>query len=139
MTAVDISDNPKITDAGCEYLYKFLKKSASVALSYVYVAGTKITSKALLKLNVVLSRNNIVTEVFEDLILGAFTRLFNVGEMAGECSGTGSDTYIEYATSDFCPTITNPEEQIILTKLFSKITIQQGYLHHITRILRETP
>ncbi|KAH0575604.1 Protein phosphatase 2C [Spironucleus salmonicida] len=137
--SIDLSGNIRISDAGVEYLHKHIKKLHFCRLGHVYLADTKVTQKAQSKLNILLARNDIIGEIYDDLLAGAFTKIFNQGEMAGECVGKGSDVYIEYSTSDFCPVISNPDEQILVQKLFSKISIQQGYLHYITTILRETP
>ena len=51
------------------------------------------------KLSDVLNRNRAATEAYHDLLEGAFVRLFNTGEMAGQCHGKGSENYGEYCNA----------------------------------------
>lgn len=51
------------------------------------------------------------------------TRVLNTGEMAGDCHGKGSDSYVEYFVTSLFPDDLNTVEHTIFNKLFEEITI----------------
>jgi len=96
---LDLSNNPDFNDKCMAYLYKKLQ-SSNYNLYQINLTNTAVTAKNEAKMLKLLNRNQAVSQAFDDLLHGAFVRLFNTGEMAGECHGKGSEHYIEYCTSE---------------------------------------
>ncbi|CAL6064223.1 Protein_phosphatase 2C [Hexamita inflata] len=134
LSYIDFSDNPTFDDKCLAYLYKQML-NGNYRLQQIMLTGCSISAKYEQKIIKILNRNQAVCQAYDDLLEGAFVRLFNSGEMAGDCHGKGSDNYIEYCTSEYFPTDLTPEESALMNKIFKYISIQEGYVKSIARIL----
>eukprot|EP00703_Trepomonas_sp_PC1_P000125 JAP96481.1 Protein phosphatase 2C [Trepomonas sp. PC1] len=135
---LDLSNNNDFNDKCLAYLYKRLQ-SSNYHMQQVLLTGTAVSMKNELKLMKLLNRNQAVGQAFDDLLNGAFIRLFNTGEMAGDCHGKGSDQYVEYCTSEYWPQNLTQEELNIAKIIFSQISIQEAYVKPLTAALTQQP
>lgn len=109
LKTIDLSDNDDFNDKCLAYIFKRILKN-NFRLQYVYMTNTGVSRKYENKFCSILNRNQAASQAYEDILNGAFTRIFNTAEMAGQCHGKGSDVYIEYLTSEYYPTNLTPKE-----------------------------